>query len=354
MKQVLSAALAASIFLGTAVIYTHAQAPPNAPVLINYQGRLANNSGQPLGGATALEFRLFQNASPLAGGNAVWAETQSVEVQTDGSFNVILGQGTTIGANELADVVDGRALYLEIQVDANAPLFPRQQFLYAPYAVHARTADRVIGAALDSPIPIGMIMPYAGAIDSVPTGWLPCDGRVLSNQFIRDAGGLFTIPSNRHFQLFQVIKHRWGGVLNDASQFRVPDLRGMFLRGANTLDLQGNLRTDGFRDPDATVRSRRFFTDTYDAAAPGTIPPGFEFGDDADTGSFQGDIFRVHNHPLGETTTSNLDSNDGNAVDSSNETQGVRAGGGSAVRNSGGNESRPKNAYVIYIIRAEP
>lgn len=61
-------------------------------------------------------------------------------------------------------------------------------------------------------IPIGTVMYYAAA--SAPIGWLKCDGALVSK---------YAFP-----QLFNKIGYTYGGSGND---FRLPDLRGEFLRG---------------------------------------------------------------------------------------------------------------------------
>ncbi|MBB6478465.1 phage tail protein [Spirochaeta isovalerica] len=64
-------------------------------------------------------------------------------------------------------------------------------------------------------IPVGSIMPFAG--DSIPDGWLLCDGAAVSR--------------NDYQRLFSVINIMYGE--GDSSfTFNVPDLRGVFLRGA--------------------------------------------------------------------------------------------------------------------------
>lgn len=68
-------------------------------------------------------------------------------------------------------------------------------------------------------LPAGMIMQYTGS--TAPTGWLLCDGSI------------YNASSNSIYQeLFNVIGNQFGGTTN--ANFKVPDYRGMFLRGAGT------------------------------------------------------------------------------------------------------------------------
>lgn len=61
----------------------------------------------------------------------------------------------------------------------------------------------------------GMIMPFAGT--TAPTGWLSCDGSAVSR--------------TTYATLFSNIGTTWG-VGDGSTTFNVPDLRGLFLRGA--------------------------------------------------------------------------------------------------------------------------
>ena len=81
-------------------------------------------------------------------------------------------------------------------------------------------------------IPPGTIVPFAGPDSDVPTGWRLCNGELLPTE------GEFS-------ELYGVIRTAWGSGEN---KFRLPDLRGVFLRGVS-----GN-REDGFEDPNADLR----------------------------------------------------------------------------------------------------
>lgn len=73
-------------------------------------------------------------------------------------------------------------------------------------------------------LPAGVIMPYAGPVANVPSGWLPCDGRSVSST---------TYP-----KLFAAIGTTWGYeeniTENGVTYFKLPDFRDRTLWGANT------------------------------------------------------------------------------------------------------------------------
>lgn len=153
-------------------------------------------------------------------------------------------------------------------------------------------------------IPAGTLLPFAGP--TAPTGYIPCDGRALSR----------TVYSN----LFSAIGTAYGEG-DGSSTFNIPDLRGRFLRGLD--DGAGN-------DPDASTRT-----------ASGT---GGNTGDNV--GSLQTDELSSHTH---SSPSYYMQTNGG----------GYSVGGGSSlsinnnltINSTGGNETRPKNVAVNYIIK---
>jgi microcystin-dependent protein len=99
--------------------------------------------------------------------------------------------------------------------------------------------------------PIGSIVAYAGSLDSIPVGWIPCDGRVL--------------PNTRFPELARVLATRFGGDVARET-FAVPDLRGRFIRGLNGdatgegRDADGASRVLGSLQLDSTRLPRTPFT----------------------------------------------------------------------------------------------
>lgn len=157
------------------------------------------------------------------------------------------------------------------------------------------------------PMPVGTILAYGGKHDTVPEGWLLCDGK----DYYRD----------EYQELFVVIGTLWGDG-DGVRTFNVPDLRGIFLRGVDH---------HSGRDPDVKKR-----TDIRGGLA-GDRP-----------GSYQEDEIRSHSHyvyiPRDEygyddhyATTETDYSDEGFFPHSTTST--------------GGSETRPKNASVFYIIK---
>jgi microcystin-dependent protein len=170
---------------------------------------------------------------------------------------------------------------------------------YSPASNPTRWAQGILGA--DAP---GKISMYGGA--TAPTGYLICNGASLLRA---DYPALFTAIGT-------------GYGASDGTHFNIPDFRGIFPRGVN--NGAGN-------DPDAASRT--------------AANPGGNTGDNV--GSLQADDLKAHEHPIptvtdtGSGVTSILD----NAVANKTESSVIESSP------AGGNETRPKNLYVNFIIK---
>lgn len=149
--------------------------------------------------------------------------------------------------------------------------------------------------------PPGSIIAYGGA--SAPSGYILCDG----TSYLRT-----TYPN-----LFSAIGSNYGSA--DGTHFNVPDLRGMFLRGVTGASSN---------DPDAAGRTAQ--------------NTGGQTGNNV--GSQQADGFASHAHSYSiyqPSTQGAFTSSTSSGVFSTND----------AVAANGGNETRPINVYVTYIIK---
>ena len=91
---------------------------------IPVQGRLTNGSGAPLDGTYSITFRLYGQSS---GGAAVCSDTNSVQVENGLFTSEIWGD---CGSSDM----DGRQLYLGIEVESDGEMTPRQPIRPVPYA----------------------------------------------------------------------------------------------------------------------------------------------------------------------------------------------------------------------------
>jgi microcystin-dependent protein len=164
-------------------------------------------------------------------------------------------------------------------------------------------------------IPPGTILPYGGT--TAPPGYLICAGQSYAKS---------TYPA-----LAAALGNAFGG---DASTFRIPDLRGRFLRGTDDPDGGGSSFFAAGRDPDGASRS--------------SMNMGGSSGNAV--GSVQGDQFKLHSHPGSSTNASRFT----NTTPTPSGTGGYGAGwvtGTISITPEGGNETRPINAYVNFIIK---
>jgi len=165
--------------------------------------------------------------------------------------------------------------------------------------------------------PSGAIIAFGGT--SVPSGYLLCDGTAYSRTTFST--------------LFGVISSNFGNG-DGSTTFNVPDFRGMFLRGVN--GTSGN-------DPDASSRTAN--------------NSGGNTGNNV--GSEQAGAFASHTHSVSGSGSFTINTNPGNTGGTGNNVaQGVNSPVGTqsvsfsgSIGNTGGDETRPINVYVYYIIK---
>ena len=166
-------------------------------------------------------------------------------------------------------------------------------------------------------VPIGTVVAWAGT--TVPDGWLLCDG---AEHQIAEYPDLAPVVGSLH-----------GG--DGATVFNVPDLRGRFIRGVDG--------GEG-RDPDALSRTQ----------------PQTGSGSSGDAvGSVQADSFAAHSHGTAINFPNNIPGPGPFGAGSYGavpEVMYAASHGPGDAQNSeevGGNENRPVNVYLHFIIRAE-
>ena len=189
--------------------------------------------------------------------------------------------------------------------DAQKRLSIAEKLLIQINQVNAVQAQQIVflGATL---VPAGTIIAYSS--ETVPEGYLECDGRqVLRADYPR---------------LFAVIGSAFGQG-DGASTFHLPDLRGVFVRGWSHA-------SPAFFDPDRNIR----------------IPPDTGGASGDHVGSFQMDQFQSHFHNVHAAALNIFGPYSpvigGNA-------SGVDTAGFTLA--AGGNETRPRNVYVMYAIK---
>ena len=191
--------------VAVSVFYLPSPVFSDVPQILNYQGKLTNTSGTLVtNGLYKMVFNLYAAAS---GGTTLWTETwdgaSKVQV-TNGLFNVLLGSVNTDTLGSIFQSNDN--LYMGITVGTDSEMSPRQHVASVGYAIRSSSYN-----------PVGTIQMYSGT--SAPSGWLMCDGAAVSRTTY---SRLFSIDGTTY------------GTGDGSTTFNVPDLRGIFPRGAGT------------------------------------------------------------------------------------------------------------------------
>ena len=336
------------------------------PSTLNYQGRVLQN-GQPFEGTGHFVFGIYEGStllwtnklpvpSPLNDPAAAIdsSDAKALTVR-NGVFNVRLGEGDANNAPVGTDVFfkfDGTQrvrtdvkLAVWFSPAAEGPytrLDPDITFASVPFAQVAGVAETVkdgvveprhlsanavTGTAIapdtiasddltpavrEALNPPGTILPFGGTV--APAGYLMCDGQAY--------------PKTTYPALALVVGTAFGG---DGTTFRVPDLRGRLLRGTDDPDGAGLAHLAAGRDPDVLSR-----TPMNSGGSSGNA-----------VGSVQADQFKSHSHPL-RGSWSTVGAGPVTFTSGTVANSGLVDGSAEAV---GGNETRPVNAYVNYIIK---
>lgn len=270
---------------------------------INYQAQIRNSSGVLIPDSTmTIRFQLLPSQFAT---QPVWQEEHNVTTDKYGIASVVIGKGLKTGGTVATfNLVDFSAdnIWIKIELKSGTgfiTLSDAEPFQAVPYA-------KVAGNAV--PFPPGFIMPFAGDTTKIPQGWILCDGRELSR--------------SQFASLYNIIGDNWGRG-NGSTTFNLPDLRGQFLRGVS-------LNSGVDPDTSATQRTAKF--------------TGGNVGNRV--GSYQSNQVQSHSHTTGQYW-------DTNNFDAASGTGGgkrmIYAGSGTGA--TGGNETRPKNVYVHYLIK---
>ena len=181
---------------------------------------------------------------------------------------------------------------------------------------YAQSIQEQVRESYDN-VPIGTIMAYAGSVEVF--------NQHLNGDFLICNGD--TVNRQDYPKLFYVIGTNWGGT--GTLTFIIPDLRGKFLRG---MDMGSGY------DPDVNQRTN--------------INGSATLGDQV--GSYQPDATRVPNSTFSVAVHQSGQGNFPGSNRHSGYYDTAPYGHNKSITVSGGDrETRPKNASVIFIIRAK-
>lgn len=117
------------------------------PGLLSYQGVLLDSDGNPLPEPANVTFTIYDLPS---GGNVYWQETQEVDFDETGRFDVLLGT-----FNPMDDVVFSDPVrWIGIQVEGDTELTPRTRIVSVSYAHRIGTIDGGAGGSISGDVSI--------------------------------------------------------------------------------------------------------------------------------------------------------------------------------------------------------
>jgi len=291
----------------------------NSGLGFNYQAVVRNANGVLLADTIVnLRVSLYpgQNAS-----TPTWVETHSVRTDISGCFPITVGKGERDNSSLVAEYSDVNfaAVYYWMKIELlEGNTYREVSYSQLPSSPYSEVSHNAIL------FPAGVIVPFAGEVENIPSGWLLCDGSEISR--------------SEYANLYNAIGVCWG-TGNGSTTFNLPDLRGMFLRGVSG---------ETENDPDA--ENRIVLNDN-----------GGNTGNHV--GSYQGDAIRnIEGTFAGHDLTDNAIQPEvtgpfytvwsgyrdaRNGADGGNYGFGFDASRVVPV----GNDNRPKNVYVNFIIK---
>lgn len=303
------------------------------PQAFRYQAVVRDADGDPIEEEfVKLRFTLIEGSLP---GVEVYQEEHPVNTNEFGLVSLNVGQGIVLsGVFAAINWHSGNfSMRIELSADGSSPYEQVGNpipLLTVPYAFYANEAGSVAGdddgdptnelqtlslegealsisngntVTMPSGIPRGTILPFAGPASQIPEGYLLCDGQEYSTNIFPD--------------LYVVIGNAWGGSPN--LTFAVPDLRGQFLRGVDNT---------GMVDIDVNNRQPS-----------GSLSPN-------QVGSYQDDQFQTHRH---DVYVNNNATGGGSGIRGAGNSTDATANNKTSLE--GGSETRPKNAYVNFMIK---
>ena len=248
----------------------------------------------------------FVSSTSPSNGNVLKYSTSTKmwEPQADDNTTYSAGNGINVSSNIITNTSPDQTISItgigQTNVLGAYPNFVLNTPNYAA-GIGVDISGSVISINSANITPPGSISAYGGF--SSPMGWLLCDGSAVSR--------------TTYANLYAAIQTNFGSG-DGSTTFNLPDFRGRFLRGRDAG--AGN-------DPDNASRT--------------AMNAGGNIGNLV--GSVQADELKSHSH--GIPVNSNSNTGNGGWLSSGSLTQT------NSTNATGGNETRPVNAYVNYIIK---
>jgi len=189
-------------------------------------------------------------------------------------------------------------------------------------------------------VPTGSV--FCLAVNTVPTGYVKCNGASYSR-------------TGTYAALFAVIGTAYGAV--DGNSFNVPDLRGEFVRGFDDSRGVDNNRQVGTSQGAQNQQHNHTASSNASVSDSGHFHHSFKLGN-AGQSRFNSTL-SSNVTPASGTGAANLNegynivsrSEEANVGKTSTKTTGINVNVSTNTSNDGGNEARPRNIAMLYIIK---
>jgi hypothetical protein len=153
-----------------------------APQLIDYQGFLEDDNGNPITDTLSITFTIYTAST---GGTSKWTETQSSVAILDGLFNVTLGSSTPIPDT----VFNQDERWLKITVGGNG-VSPRTRIVSTAYAHRVNTVDGASGGTINGDLTAGKGNFGASNSNSGNYAFVAGLGNIASGNYSTVGGGV--------------------------------------------------------------------------------------------------------------------------------------------------------------------
>lgn len=298
------------VFALMVAVAAHAQ---NSGLGFNYQAVVRNANGVLLAN-TAVNLRVSLYPGQYATA-PTWVEIHNDSTDMSGCFGITVGKGERDNSSMVQNYSDVNfsAIYYWLKIEVlEGETYREISYSQLPSSPYAEVVYNAFA------IPAGVIVPFGG--EEVPFGWMLCNGAEVSR--------------TEYANLYNAIGVCWG-IGDGSTTFNLPDMRGVFLRGVSG---------DSGNDEDA--ESRLVLNDN-----------GGNTGNQV--GSYQGDAIRNITGSTSGHTAATIEG----VFELGTDNLFWYTGGGSinvferplsfdASRVVPvGNDNRPKNVYVNYIIK---
>lgn len=229
------------------------------------------------------------------GGGRVFASTiatLSTDLMRRGEFDANLAAGQALLLSNTG--VPGMTGDLSFQDQPTSPRFRPRSVGYPTGSNNLCNRfflEEQFALATTSSLPVGALMPFCGAEDQIPTHFLLCDGREVSR--------------TTYAALYAVVTVLFGTPSNNVV-FRLPDLRGRVLTGADGLGTSQDAHlAHRLTDPFSNLLGGKFGEETH-ALTVGEIPAHTHTYDDAQAasgvaGALQGAVATDSNNTVAST-----------------------------------------------------